>query len=693
MPEDTKQPEVLPPEIFDVVRALITAIRIVKLYPPNNPVYSRTLKDSHYAMSRFLQKIPECYFGVEKSFLTYMNVPLAKDTEANKAIIQDMFTKGIREISFSKGLTENEMLSLFQALALSKEDIGMKNGVSNILWEKGVSKIKITEAELDGIIKAKDDIGEEDIRRKHAAAKDPNKTMAATRTLILDDLVIDPAYFSTDLLELAKKTKRENETVEDRLMELYREAMRKIQEEHQGEKEALFLALAQSVLSLEHPYREAFIAGKLYADADSENIEKQKAKTEEQLPGRLHEILTGRFSSECLIQHVAELLKRSWAKGITPPDTPSSSSLTPVSLSSNLRDIIKEMSEYTAEEMGEINAMKEAGTESDVLDASLGTLIALLPLVKNPHHDIPDDNEIALFSGIVRQLEEMMGSLIKKQDYKRVSLITNAFNAPVDPAFKPRMLEALKKTSSKDFIVSMIADLQNYNKDSSEYISTYSYLSTMEQETTEVLLEMLANENAKTTPKARATIIELLKDIGKNQIVLIGEYLHDDRWFLVSSIINILSEIKSDEAVTLLQNAVNNKNVKIRQEVIKGLISIGGKKAAGILAKFLKDADEAIQLTAIRGLGDLKGIKAEDTKPLITFLQDRSLNKKDLPLTLEAIKALEKKGGSAAEEVLKTYARFQWWKSWSLQKELKTAALKAISEIKRRMGNGGSAKR
>ena len=60
--------------------------------------------------------------------------------------------------------------------------------------------------------------------------------MAVTRTLVLDDLVIDPAYFSTDLLELAKKTKRENETVEDRLMELYREAVRKIQEEHQDER-------------------------------------------------------------------------------------------------------------------------------------------------------------------------------------------------------------------------------------------------------------------------------------------------------------------------------------------------------------------------------------------------------------------------------------------------------------------------
>jgi HEAT repeat protein len=690
MPEETKQSDIIiPPEIYEVVRALVTAIRIVKLYPPNNPVYSRTLKDSHDALSRFFEKTPECYFGVEKSFLTYMNTQIGKDTEANKAIIQDMFTKGIREINFSKGLTEKELLSLFQSLALSKEDIAMKSGISTILWEKGVSKIKITEAELDGIIKAKDDKGKEgDGRRKRAEAKDPNKTMAATRTLILDDLVIDPAYFSADLLELTKKTKGDNETVEDHFMVLCREAGRKIQEEHPDESDALFEALAHSLLSLEQSCRDALIAGKLYADADSENIEKHKSETEEQLPGRLHEVLTGRFSSEWSVQYLAELLKRLLIKEITPAATPSSFALDPVSLSSNLRDLIKEMAEYTSEEREEINAMKEAGTESDILDAYLRTLIALLPLVKNPHHDVPDDNEIELFSGIVLQLEEMMGSLVKKQDFKRISLITNALNAPVDPAFKPRTLEALKKTSSKDFIVSLITDLQNYSKDSSEYISTYSYLSTMEKETTEVLLEMLAHDSTKTTPKAKATIIELLKDIGKNQIATIGEYLHDDSWLLVSSIINILSEIKSDEAVALLQNAVNNKNVKIRQEVIKGLLSIGGKKSAGILARFLKDGDEAVQLTAIRGFAEIKGIKAEDTKPLITFLQDRSLSKKDLPLTLEAIKALEKKGGSAAEEVLKTYARFQWWKSWSLQKEIKTAAMKAISEIKRRKGHG-----
>lgn len=694
MTEETKQSDIIiPPEIYEVVRTLVTAIRMVKLYPPNNPVYSKTVKDSHEVLSRFLEKTPDCSFGVEKSFLSYMNTPLGKDTEANKSIIQDMFTKGIREINFSRGLTEKEMLSLFQSLALSKEDIAMRSGISTILWEKGVSNIKITESELDGVIKAKEDKGEgSNNRKRHADSKDSKRTMASSRMLILDDLMIDPADFSADLLELAKKTRGEHETVEDRLMVLYQEAARKIQEEHPGGSDALFLALSQSVLSLEQPYRETMLV-KLYADMDSENIEKQKTEFEEQLPDKLHEILTGRFSNEWSVQHVAELLKRSLAKETTPAVTPPSSSIAPFSLSTNLKEIIRELSEYTDEEMEELKAMTEAGTESDVLDAVLRTLVALLSLVKNPHHETPDDNEIALFSGVVRQLEEILGALIKKQDYKRVSIITNAFNAPVDPAFKPRMLEALKKTSSKDFIISLITDLQNYSKDSPEYVSTYAYLSSVEQETTKVLLEMLANQTDKTTKKERTVLFDLLKDIGKNQIAIIGEYLHDDRWFLVSNIINILSEIKSDEAVALLQKVVNNKNVKIRQEAIKGLLSIGGKKATVILAMFLKDVDASVQMAAIRGFGEIKGIKVEDTKPLITFLQDRSLNKKDLPLTMEAIKALGKKGGSAAEEVLKTYARFRWWKSWSLQKELKTTALRARSEIKRGTGNGESAKR
>jgi hypothetical protein len=689
MPEEVIQPDSLPPEANEIVRTLATAIRIVKLYPPNNPVYSRTVKEAHDILSRFLNKKPEYYLGVQKTFFTWLQTPVGKETDANKPIAQDLFAKGIRDITFCAGLTEEEMLHLFQTLALSKEDIAMKSGVSSILWGKDVSNIKITEAELDGIITTKTDGGEEGGRRKSRAdGTDYKSAMSVGRTLVLDDLLDDPESFSVDMVNLAKRTLREKQTVEDRLIELYLEAARKIQEEHPGESDALFMALAQSIMSLDQSNRQALIAGKLYAGMDLKNVEERKAENEEQLPGKLHEILTARFSYVWEVEQIADLLKKTTTNEIPliteHPFSPTDLFVMP--FSPELDQIAGEISQYTEEEKEALNAMSNTDTESGDTDAFINTLLSLLPLVKNPRHAVPDEMEIARFDSVMRQLEEMLSSLLKKQDYKRVARITNAFNTPIDPAFKPRMLEALRKTSSKNFIASLAADLQNYDKNSSEYISTYSYLSAMEQETTEVLLEMLFSDTGKMTQKARAALLDLLKDIGKNQTEIIGEYLSDDRWFFVSSIIHVLSEIKSDEAVTMLQKAVNNRNVKIRQEVIKGLLSIGGKRAAGILSKFLRDADETVQMAAIRGFTQIKGIKAEDTKPLIKFLEDRSLTKKEQPLTLEAIKALEKAGGTAAEGLLKTYTGFQWWKSWSLQKELKEAAQRAMTEIKRRKG-------
>jgi hypothetical protein len=686
MPEETKQSEILSPEIYDVMRALVTAIRIVKLYPPNNPVYAQTVKEAQEVLSRFLENTPEYFMGVQKTCFTYLHTQLGKDTDANKAIAQDLFAKGIRNIIFRKGITEKEMMDLFQALALQSKEIAMQSGISSILWEKGVSKIEVNEAGLEEIITSKTGINIEEMNRKRDMDSSlRSKTGAFTgHTLVLDELMTDHTGFGASMLARAIETRAENETIEDRLLTLYQEAARKILEEHPDQNDAFFAKLAESVMSLEQPYRDAFIAGKLYASLELEQAEKQKNEIEEQVPDRLHEILTGRFLDSWTVQEVAELLKKLTTKEITSPPS-SLFDVSPVSLSATIGEVALEMAQYTPEETEALKALSSAGMESDVIDASIRTLISIIPLVKSPHHDVPDKKEIELFAVVIRQLEDMLNYLLKKKDYDRISLITNTFNTPVDPAFKPRMLEALRKTSSKTFITSTITDLLKYAKGTPEYVSAYSYLSVMERETTEVLLDMLASE---TDNKSRTAVLDLLKDIGKNQISLLSEHLSDSRWLLVRDIINILSETKSEQVVFALQRAADNKNVKIRQEVIKGMISIGGKKAAVTLGRLLKDEDESVQLMAIRGFAEIKGISADDTKPLIKFLNERNLNKKEQALTLEAIKALGKAGGRAADELLKGYSQVSWWKSRKLQVELKDAAEKAMAEIKRRKGNG-----
>ena len=698
MSEEANPSDALSADVLDVIRSLVTAIRAVKLYPPNNPVYSQSVQKCRETLARFLETASEFRLGVQKSVFTYLHTPIGKDAQLNKAIAQDLFAKGIRDIVFCQGMTAKEMQDFFETLTLSTEEMAMKSGISSILWEKGVSNIKIIEAGLDEVITTKTDAGWAERKRAEtpSVALDPSqakeKIAFSGRTLVLGDLMTDPAGFGAGMVALAKKTLGEHEHVEDRLLALYQEAGRKIQAGHPDQSDTLFAGLAESALSLEEPYREALIAGKLYASVDSENVQGREDQIEEQVPNEYHEIVTGRFSNAWTAQQVAVLLKKSTGKKTVVPSPPPSSpdALSAEALPSDVSEIVRELAEYTPEEMEILKAMSGVGMESDIIEAAVRTLISLIPLVKNPRHAVPDDKEVALFAGVIHQLEDMQSYLLKKKDYDRASLITGVFHMPVEAEFKPRMMEALKKTASKTFINSTLADLRNCTKGSPEYASAYSYLASMEREATEVLLELVAEETDKT---ARLALLDILKDVGKNQIAMMGERLSDDRWYFVRNIVSVLGETQGEQALIFLQRAAEHKNVKIREEVLRGLITIGGKKAAGLLAKFFKDRDPAIQSMAIRGFTEIKGISGGDAEPLVTFLEGRSLSKRDQQLTLEAIRALGKVGSPAAEAFLKRYNRVRWWKSRQLQVELRVAAQRAMDEIKRRQVDGGPGKR
>jgi hypothetical protein len=695
MQKDIEQEELLPPEVQDVMRALVSAFRTVKIYPPNNPVYSQSIKKSFELLGHFLTTAQDYIVGVQKTNFTYRRTPVGKEAQLNRAIAQDLFAKGIREIVFSAGVTEAELLELCRTLAMSSEDMAMMNGISSILWEKGAAHIKVAEAGLDEIITTKMSTGlmNKTALGTTATTESPEPAVAKKenlffgRTLVLGDLISDPAGFAFSMLELAKETHAEDESVEDRLYALYQEAGRKIEAEHEAQGDAMFESLGKSVLSLEPNFRDALVTGKLYKDLDTEMTNEQPADADQNLPSTIHEVQTGRFSHAWTVQQVATLLRKSTSKEAlspTPPVPPAAVEAAP--LSQDLFGIVRELAEYSPEEMERLKIIGEAGTESDILEAAVRTYICLLPLAKNPRHALPDEKEFTHFSNVVRQLEDMLNFYLKEQDYDHAIGIVQALQMPVDPVFQPRLKEGLKKTASKSVVMAAISELRKHPRNSREYQAAYSYISKIEREATEILLELLAEEQDRL---ARIFYLELLKDVGRNQIALLGELLTDGRWYFVRNIVNVLGESKTDQALSYLRRAAEHENVRIRQEVIKGLLTVGGKKAASILAKLLQDKDEGVQETAVHAYGDFSGIGAEESKPVIEFLESRSLRKKEQVLTIEGIKALGKIGGWEAVEFLKRYSLIRWWKPRKLQKELAVAAQRAGEEIMRRQGDGG----
>jgi HEAT repeat protein len=699
MQKDTGQEDPLSREIQDVMRNLVAAIRAVKLYPDNNPIYSQSIKKSFEALDHFLKTTPEYHLEVQNTYFTYHQSPIGREAQLDKTLAQDLFAKGVRELIFKDGVTEEQLSVLYRALALSPEEIAMKSGISSILWENGSTHIKITESGLDEIITTKTTRGEDT-----TPAKTPTRTLDPSvgkkeivfggRTLVLNDLMDNPVGFGAGMLALATQTRGEHESIEDRLYALYQEGGRKIREEDPDQSDILFEGLAKSVLSLDPPYREKIIAGKLYRELDEESVNEQKDAPEERVPNELHEILTGRFSNDWTVPQVQELLKQSSARKTVSPPPPyrpsTSATLEVVPVPPHLADIARDMAEYTPEDMEALRKMSALGMESDIIEASARTLLFLLLLVKDPQRHDSEGKKIELFSRIVRQLEDMLSYLLRKKDYKPAVLIGQAFRMPVDPVFKPRMMEAIRKTASRSGIIETLGDMRRFIKGSSDYRAAYSYLSLMEREVTEALLELLAEEKDRVI---RKYYLELAKEMGKNQIMLIGERLSDERWYFVRNIVSILGESKADQAVAFLGKVARHNNFRIRQEVVKGLISIGGNKAAQLLATFLNDREAEIQLMSIRGLAGLRGLGSDAAIPLVEFLTGRPLKKNNQDLTLEVIWALGRIGGADVETFLRGYTRVKWWKSRTLQRELRSAALRAMEEIKRRGSDGGRATR
>ncbi len=684
MQKNIKQEEALSPEIQEILRSIISAIRAVKLYPSNNPVYSNSVKKSFEALNNFLQTNDEYHIGVQKTFFSFKNTPFAKENDLNKPIAQDLFTKEIREISFLNGLTEAELLSFYQTLALTIDECKIKGGISSVLWEKDLAHIRITEAGLDDVITTKLTRGLEkkEYTEEHEKLVVKNATGFPGRTLVLTDLSENPFSFSANMIELAKQTKATYETVEERLFALYKEAGERIDKEHPSERETLYDGLAKSVLALDPQYRNSFIVGKLYGELDAEMENEETNQGGEYLPSIVHEVKTGRLSETWTMQQMATLLKKTAIKQIAAsPKSEVTTNIEAVPLPHDLIEIAKNIAVYNVEDMEELQALNNAGSEMDIICSSVQALIALLPLVKNPQHANPEENDITFFSEVIHQIENALEYFLKKNDYEYTTRIIQALHYPAEAFFQPMLTEALKKAASKSSIIAAIGEMRKNPKDSSRYISAHSYLATFEREATPVLLELLAEEQHRAT---RIFYLDLVKDVGKNQIALLGKHLSDVRWYFVRNIINIIGENKTDEAILFLKRAAKHKEVRIRQEVIYALIGIGGKKGAVVLASFLEDNDNEVKTMAIRAFASLSDISPGDAKPLMDFLDKQPLKKKEQNFTIEAIKALGKIGDRDADIFLEKYNHIRWWKSRKLQKELRAAALQAREEISRR---------
>lgn len=126
----------------DVIQALLKARKTIRMYPENNPIYKKTVDESFSKFAEVFNYRDDLPLKIKQNeiFLDSEQIYLNPEKDDNLALF--FFKDGLRELTFSKGLSEEELEDFLRIISLDFERDAADDDIVTLLWEKDFQNIK-----------------------------------------------------------------------------------------------------------------------------------------------------------------------------------------------------------------------------------------------------------------------------------------------------------------------------------------------------------------------------------------------------------------------------------------------------------------------------------------------------------------------------------------------------------------------
>jgi len=128
--------------VKNIIQAVLKAKKILKMYPGNNPIYVKTLKEVSDRFDEFFQhrEMLQLYIGKNDIFYDSESVYHNPGKEDNFALL--FFKDGLRELTLKNGLTVEEIEGFIKIISLDFEREAIEEDIVTLLWEKDFENIQ-----------------------------------------------------------------------------------------------------------------------------------------------------------------------------------------------------------------------------------------------------------------------------------------------------------------------------------------------------------------------------------------------------------------------------------------------------------------------------------------------------------------------------------------------------------------------
>lgn len=126
----------------DIIERILKGKKLLKMYPENNPIYTKTSEEIFGKFKSFLELFNELPLKIYHDEILFNNKQIYYNQEKENNLALFFFKDGIREISFLKGFTRKECEDFIKILNTDFENIALDDDVVTLLWEQDFEHIK-----------------------------------------------------------------------------------------------------------------------------------------------------------------------------------------------------------------------------------------------------------------------------------------------------------------------------------------------------------------------------------------------------------------------------------------------------------------------------------------------------------------------------------------------------------------------
>jgi len=704
-----------PRDVERFVRQLDVVTKAVGLYPTSSDIPRQAAERAVEMLASLSTVYSEVSLTVLKDVLCFGELPIAPTHPASEAFARKFYRRNLAEIRFHSGATADEIAGFLRLLSEDPDEIKSDGGMERRLWAMDISGITVKETQTV-VVDSGAGLDEEDWKGDwpptpaevdELLVQAHNGRGRDRRTLLR--LIEDPSlvheYFQQGIAEIADG--QETTELLNRLSSLARVAGGS----PPPEQASMLRSLGQATLALEGDVRRALLQDKILPAAryDSGLANLLRHTQCDELCKSLVEGLTDTADSrasvvgsmqalvrlgthdrhELLVAFESTLRSEAFSPDsvhkIMSSATPARVQVRPTPLSADAGTPSRVLSllesgraNGTAVPIGqeESDAVREdvrrGVTDGDVL-CSLATVASL---------ETREDE----FSAIISLLDDRVRLLIERQELeaaRRVAgLLVAAHDDPArDEAQRFRLRRVIESMADHKAVRDLTRAMQLYPSESVEAQACWELLDTFGRNAITPVLEALADEE---DLRARKTLMDLLCSVAGLWIQELGEWIDDERWYVVRNIVCIIAATKDPAALPYLERTLRHPEPRVRRETIRGLVHIGGQRCNGMLVMALRDADAQNVQLACRYLGAI-GWKSA-LQPLLDVACAVGSASQELASRIEAIEAIGRIGGPECIDRLSQLKGQGILSLLRLRRDnrLRTAAEAAIQTIKAR---------